>query len=97
MATLTLGRTGKVIASPWYKGGEEDRGSLSLEVLIYCSISKIFYLQRKAFDLPYKMLLEACDATKHGHHLGRHLGFCQELKIRQKWRELAIFCASYVE
>ena len=27
-------------------------------------------------------LLEVCDVTKHGHHLGRHLGFYQELEIR---------------
>ena len=40
----------------------------------------------KAFDLLYKMryilcvvaLLEVCDVTKHG----RHLGFFQELEIR---------------
>ena len=25
--------------------------------------------------------LEACDVTKHGRHLGRHLGFHQDLKI----------------
>ena len=58
----------------------------SLEFLICCSISKIFYLEWKAFDLLYKIryilrvvaLLEACDVTKHG----RHLGFYQELEIR---------------
>ena len=55
-------------------------------VLLCCSISKRFYLQLKAFDLLDKMryilwvltLLEACDVTKHG----RHLGFCQELEFR---------------
>ena len=31
----------------------------------------------------------ACDVTKRG----RHLGFYQELEIRQKWRELVICCA----
>ena len=47
--------------------------------LICCTISK-------AFDVLYKMrhilwvvaLLEVCDVTKHGRHLGRHLGFYQE-------------------
>ena len=57
-----------------------------LGFLICSNISKRFYLQLKAFDLLYKMryilwvvvLLEVCDVTKHG----RHLGFYQELEIR---------------
>ena len=28
-------------------------------------------------------LLEACDVTSNGRHLDRHLGFYQELEIRQ--------------
>ena len=28
-------------------------------------------------------LMEACDVTKHGRHLGHHLGFYQELKNGQ--------------
>ena len=51
----------------------------------------------KAFDLLNKMryilwvvaLLEACDVTNNG----RHLGFYQELEIRLKPREMVIFCA----
>ena len=51
-------------------------------VFICCSIWKRFCLQWKAFDLPYKMryilwvvmLLEVCDATKHGRRLRLHLG-----------------------
>ena len=54
----------------------------------------------KAFDLLNKMrylswvvaLLEACDVTNNGRHLGRHpghhLGFYQELEIRLKPREI---------
>ena len=61
-------------------------GPPSPEHLICCSISKPFCLQWKAFDLLYKMryilwvvaLLEVCDVTKHG----RHLGFYQYLQIR---------------
>jgi len=42
---------------------------------------KKIYLQWKAFDLLDKIwnilwvvaLLETCDVTKHGRHLGRHL------------------------
>ena len=74
----------------WGGGG----GWTPLEFLICCSISKRFYLQWKAFDLLNKMryilwvvaLLEACDVTNNGRHLGRHLGFYQELKIRLKPR-----------
>ena len=36
-------------------------------------------------------LLEACDVTNNGRHLGRHLGFYQELELefknyREKWQ-----------
>ena len=66
-----------------------------------CSISKRFCLQWKAFDLFNKIryvlrvmtLLETCDVTK----LGRHLGFYQELEIRQKLLELVIFWAWHVK
>ena len=62
----------------------------SLGFLICCNISKRFCLQWKAFDLLNKMryillavtLLKVCDVTKHGRHLGRPLGFYQELEIR---------------
>ena len=54
-----------------------------------------------AFDLLNKMryilwamaLLEACDVTSNGRHLGCHLGFYQELEIRLKPREIVNFCA----
>ena len=38
-------------------------------------------------------LLKACDVTNNGRHLGRHLGFYQELKNRLKPQEMVIFCA----
>ena len=67
----------------------------SLEFLICCSISKRFCLQWKTFDLLNKMryilwlvaLLEACDVTNNGCHLG----FYQELKIRLKPQEIFTF------
>ena len=70
-----------------------------LKFLISDSISKRFCLQWKAFDFLKKMryilwvvaLLEACDVTNNGRHLGRHLGFYQELEIRLKPREIVIF------
>ena len=68
--------------------------------LICCIISKRSCLhidQWKAFDVLNKMryilwvvtLLEACDVTNNGSHLGRHLGFNQELEIRLKPQETA--------
>ena len=36
-------------------------------------------------------LLEACDVTNNGRHLGRNLAFYQELGIRLKLREMVIF------
>ena len=33
-------------------------------------------------------LLEACDVTNNGRHIGRHLRFYQELEIRLKPREI---------
>ena len=60
----------------------------ALGFLICSNISKRFCLQQKAFDLLQKVryillvvaLLELCDVTQHGRHLGRHLGFCKELE-----------------
>ena len=38
-------------------------------------------------------LLEACDVTKNGRHLSRHLRFYQELEIRLKLQEMVVLCA----
>ena len=38
------------------------------------------------------LLLEACDVTNNGRHLGHHPGFYQELEISLKPREIVIFC-----
>ena len=69
----------------------------SLEFLICCSI----VFSRKPFLLLNKMryilwvvaLLEACDVTDSGRHLGCPLGFYQELEIRLKPRQMVGFCA----
>ena len=55
----------------------------------------IFPLVEKQDDviLGVVALLEACDVTNNGRHLGRHLGFYQELEIRLKPREMVIICA----
>ena len=41
-------------------------------------------------------MLEACDVTNNGRHIGRHLGFYQELEIRLKPREI-VFYALYMQ
>ena len=41
------------------------------------------------------VLWEVCDVTNNGHHVGRHLGFYQELEIRLKPQEVVIFRALY--
>ena len=87
-------RTYTQIHTPtWYKGGNE--WNPSPEFLMCYSISKRFYFQWKAFDLLKKMryilwvvaLLEACDVSNNG----RHLGFYQDLEIRLKPQEMATF------
>ena len=40
-------------------------------------------------------LLEACDVTNNGLHLGCHLGFYQELEIRLKPWEIVIFVMAW--
>ena len=37
-------------------------------------------------------LLEACDVTNNGRHLGCHLGFYQEIEIWSKQRDMVLFC-----
>ena len=41
-------------------------------------------------------LLEAWDLSNNGRHIGRHLGFYQELEIRLKPREI-VFFALYMQ
>ena len=95
---LTIGRTRHFIPPP---GSTRGGGGWnpSPAFLICCGILKRFYLYWKAFDLLNKMsyvlwvvaLLEACDVTKNGRHLGRHLGLYQESEIRLKLREMLFF------
>ena len=86
-----------VHANPYPHRGTRQRDEWNPfpEFLICCSISKRFYFQWKAFDLLNKMRyilwvvapLEACDVTNKG----RHLRCYQDLEIRLKLREMAIF------
>ena len=50
-------------------------------------------LNKVRYILSVVVLLETCDVTKHG----RQLGFYQELEIRLKLWELAIFCSCHVK
>ena len=71
----------KFIPSSWYKGVVVVDRTPPLEFLTCYSTLKRFCLQWKAFDVLNKMwyilwvmaLLEACDVTNNGHHLGRYL------------------------
>ena len=73
-------------------GGGDGDGPPPQGVLIFCSISKRFYLRWKAFDflnmkryiLWVVALLEACDVTNNGRHLGHHLRFSKEIENRLK-------------
>ena len=67
------------------------------EVLIWCSSLNDFtfsgkpLINKMRYILWVVVLLEACDVTNNGHHLGRHLGSYQELEIRLKQREMIFF------
>ena len=92
-AHLTLGRTCKVIPPSWYNG---KGGGLGVDGLTFPTVFDMLQYFVKilhsleSIDLPYKVryslwvvaLLEACDVTSNGRHLGCHLGFYHELEIR---------------
>ena len=48
-------------------------------------------LNKRRYVLCMVALLEVCDVTSKGRHLGGDLGFYQELKVRLKPREMVIF------
>ena len=49
-------------------------------------------LNKMRYILWVVALMEACDVTNNGCHLGRYLGFYQELEIRLKPWEIVMFC-----
>ena len=53
-------------------------------VKILHSLENIDLLYKVRYSLWVVALLEACDVTSNGRHLGCHLGFYHELEIRQK-------------
>ena len=62
------------------------------------AFSGVFHvLNEMRYILWMVALLEACDVTTNGRHLGRHLGFYQELEIRLKPHEMVSFCAGHVQ
>ena len=68
-----------------------DIGS-NYSMLIFLNRS-LDLLNKIRYILSVVALLENCDVTNNGRHLGRHLGFYQELEIRLKPREMVMFCA----
>ena len=105
--TLTLGRRSKFIPPPWYKG---DRGG-GVDGTPPWSFWYVTIL-RNDFDLSGKPLIfltrwgifygwwscwKACDVTNNGRHLGRHLGFYQELEIKLKPLEMVIFFVLHIK
>ena len=80
-------------------GGAEVDLTIGCMVLCILNRHKRFYLQWKAFDLLNKMryilyvvaLLEACNVTNNGRHLGHHLRFDKVLKIKLKPQEIWYF------
>ena len=90
-AHLTLGRTRKVIPPSWYN--REQGGGVGVDGLPFPTVFDMLHYYVKilhsleSIDLLYKVrysiwvaaLLEACDVTSNG----RHLGFYHELEINQ--------------
>ena len=101
---LILGRTRKFLPPPWHKGGGGGwMESLSwvFDMLQYFEtilplVESLWSSQQDCRYISWVVaLLEACDVTNNGLHLGCHLGFYQELEIRLKPREIVIFVMAW--
>ena len=83
---LTLGRTRKFIPPPLYKRAglieplPRFFGMLQYSETILPSVEAFDNLNKMRFILWVVALPEACEVTNNGRHLGRHLGFYQELE-----------------
>ena len=66
-------------------------GMLQYSETILPSVEAFDNLNKMRYILWVVALLEACDVTNNGRHLGRHLGFYQELENRLKPREMVTF------
>ena len=91
MDNLTLGRTRKFIPPPWYKRGVDGTPPQGFSYVgvfrndfAFSGKPLIFSTRFGILFLWVVALLEACDVTNNGCHLGRHLGFYQELEMRLK-------------
>ena len=93
----------RCLPSPWYKGrGGGGNGTPPQRFWYVAVFRKDFAFSGKPSQqdeviLWVVRLLEACDNTNNSRHLGRHLRFYQELKIRLKPREIVIFCALHMK
>ena len=90
---LTLGHTRKFIPPAWYKGRvlveplPRVFDMLQYFETILSSVESRWSSQQDEVYLWVVALLEACDVTNKG----RHLGFYQELEIRLRPQEMVIF------
>ena len=81
---------------PWYKGG--GGYGTPPQSFWYVAVFRNDFAfsgkpsQQDEVILWVVRLLEACDNTNNG----RHLGFYQELEIRLRPREIVIFCALHI-
>ena len=78
---LTLGRSRKVIPPPLYKGEES--------FWYAAAFRKDYIFSEEPFIFPKEEVYfigsgaaKTCGVTKHGRHLGHHLGFYRKLEIR---------------
>ena len=90
--TYTQTHTPTVVHGGWGGWMESLPGVFDMLQYLETILSRVEILKMR-YILRVVALLEACDVTRNGRHLGCHLGFHQELEIRFKPREMAIFCA----
>ena len=90
--TYTQTHTPTVVHGGWGGWMESLPGVFHMLQYLETILSRVEILKIR-YILRVVALLEACDVTRNGRHLGCHLGFHQELEIRFKPRKMAIFCA----
>ena len=90
--TYTQTHTPTVVHGGWGGWMEPLPGVFDMLQYLETILSRVEILKMR-YILRVVALLEACDVTRNGGHLGCHLGFHQELEIRLKPQEMAIFCA----
>ena len=83
--TYTQTHTPTVVHGGWGGWMEPLPGVFDMLQYLETILSRVEILKMR-YILQVVALLEACDVTRNGGHLGCHLGFHQELEIRLKPR-----------